>query len=214
MGALRDEHGDPKAWASCLLCGIAAMDEDELEAEKVKKMRLEREARWKAEKAADGPSAPQLPTAAAITGTVNAAEETELHTAEEIRPIVMNQPQRTEPMTARPPSPPKIIVTAPTIVGDFTGTRNPTPVQRTQTPSSRPTTAAPDNPRSSFVPKPSPPRHDAFDPVATPTSKARQPGGSSCPLCDSNDHAEDRCPRLEGISISPTKGMARASIVR
>ncbi len=54
MGVLLDENGDPKAWAICLLCGLAAMGEDELEAEKDKKKRLEREARWKAEKTAAG----------------------------------------------------------------------------------------------------------------------------------------------------------------
>ena len=50
MGFLLDEHGDPKSWAGCMLCGLAAMGEDELEENRDKKKQAEREARWKAAK--------------------------------------------------------------------------------------------------------------------------------------------------------------------
>ncbi|KAF2206471.1 hypothetical protein CERZMDRAFT_103373 [Cercospora zeae-maydis SCOH1-5] len=214
MGALPEEKRDRKAWASCLCGGIAATDDNEVEAEEVRKMRLEREARWEAENSAIAQSTCQLPTAAAITGNTKIDEEAKLHTADEVRLIVMSQPQRIESMSARPPCPPLVVIKAPAIVEEVDGSRASTPIQRTHAPSSRPSSTAPDRPQSSIIPRPVAAKHDAIMQAVIPARKITQQEISPCPLCDSADHTEDRCPRLEGIPILPTKGMAPAMNVR
>ncbi|PPJ50211.1 hypothetical protein CBER1_07198 [Cercospora berteroae] len=201
MGILLDENGDPKAWASCLLCGLAAMGEDELEAEKDKKKRLEREARWKAERLASAQTNSQLPPA-----QPTADEETELHTADLIRPIVNNQPHRVHPMAATPADLPTFIITSPTIVE--TDTRSTTPHPQPHSRSTTPASMVRSSARSTAKTDSTHSRHDS--PASTSSTKASQ-DSLTCPLCDSAAHTEDKCPRLEGIPILPTQGMARSS---
>ncbi|PIA90406.1 hypothetical protein CB0940_10934 [Cercospora beticola] len=184
------------------------MGEDELKAEKDKKKRLEREARWKAEKTAAAQTAPQLSPAATTTARP-APEEAELHTADLIRPIVINQPQRNLPMSTIPADLPTFIITSPTIVENVSpnNSRPVTPHQQPHSRSATPASMVRSSARSTAMTDSTNSRHDS--PASTSSSKASH-NSVLCPLCDSKTHTEERCPRLAGIPVSPTQGMARS----
>ncbi|KAI5357294.1 hypothetical protein Slin14017_G123030 [Septoria linicola] len=170
------------------------MGEDELEVKKEREKQLEREARWSAEKTPK-PKEPMTMIDSKATPTAVAHFEVPVtvhKSAEDITPIVSEQPRPLKPL---PPISTSLLDRNPARQDESPQTRS----RITEAPAVEMVDAAPTG--------------EALFPIPTLAEQhdLKELGGSSqpisCPVCDDASHAEEKCPRLEGISIQPTKDM-------
>lgn len=113
-------------------------------------------------------------------------------------------------MSATPSNLPTFIITSPTIVETefIADAQQITPHQQPHSRSATPASMVRSSARSTAKTDSTNSEHDS--PASTSSTKASQ-DSLTCPLCDSSAHTEKHCPRLAGIPISPTQGMARSS---